>query len=269
MARMARTADDGSVGSATLPFTRTPTIFSSPQPKHNQTTYAISKLEPDVTAERPARHHKDAMATSTLITNISEKQLAANRANARRSTGPVTAEGKSRVAGNRLTHGLAVSRHVILPNESQADYDALLEAFLDEFAPASTFEQVLVHQIAEAHWKLRRVGRQEAEFLAKHPNPFLEDAGKGTGPARTIGQISRYEAAARRAFHKAIEDLRRHQADRRKHQQLRTETTHQSAFDGSKPFPAERVEITGPVERTEPDNPAAPPGDSPAGPLCA
>ena len=74
--------------------------------------------------------------------------------------------------------------------------------------PGPTFEDILVHQMAEAHWKLRRIGRYEAELLAHYPNPFLDDEA-----ARKLAQLTRYEASARRAFHKAFEDLRRHRAD--------------------------------------------------------
>ena len=133
------------------------------------------------------------------------RQIEANRANAQLSTGPRTPEGKARVAGNRRLHGLA-GRHVILPGERQEEYDTLLAALIDDFSPSSAFEEILVHQMAQAHWKLRRIAEQEAAFLAKHPNPFLDD---NPEPARKLAQLARYEASARRAFHQAAEQLRR------------------------------------------------------------
>ena len=137
----------------------------------------------------------------------SEKQTAANRANSQHSTGPRTEDGKARVAGNRRTHSLA-GRHIILPTESSSDYEDLLAELVEVHRPKSTFEDILVHQMAEAHWKLRRIGRYEAELLAKFPNPFLDDEA-----ARKLAPLTRYEASARRAFRQAFEDLRRHRAD--------------------------------------------------------
>jgi hypothetical protein len=171
-----------------------------------------------------------------------ENQINANRANARHSTGPRTEEGKSRVAGNRRTHALA-GRHVILPTESQAGYDALLAEFVKDHAPTCTYEDTLVHQMAEAHWKLRRIGRYEAELLDKYPNPFLDDEG-----ARKLSQLSRYEAAARRAAHIAFEDLRRFRADLQKQRKhvasmvdLALECNAVPRVDNSNPIPLDPV----------------------------
>ena len=52
---------------------------------------------------------------------ISLKKVLANRANAKKSTGPVTFKGKSKVAGNAITHGLSAEKHVIV-GENLAEF---------------------------------------------------------------------------------------------------------------------------------------------------
>lgn len=184
-----------------------------------------------------------------------DKQLNANRANAKHSTGPKSPEGKARVAANRLTHGLA-SRHVILPGESQQDYDDILAAILADLAPNSPIEDILAHQAAEAHWKLRRIARYEAELLERYPNPFLDDEA-----ARKLAQLSRYEASARRAFHKALEDFRRHRAESRRTLAGTLDTALLAALknesDNSNPIPPQPQADQ---QETPPPDAAPPPG---------
>ena len=47
-----------------------------------------------------------------------------NRNNALKSTGPKSPAGKAISAQNRLSHGV-LSSHLILPNESRDEFDAL------------------------------------------------------------------------------------------------------------------------------------------------
>lgn len=166
----------------------------------------------------------------------SEAQIRANRLNAQLSTGPSSPEGKARVSANRRTHGLAVSRHLILPGESQAEYDALLEGLTADLNPATALEEVFVHQAAEAHWKLRRLSRYEAEMLARYPNPFLLDDEK---IARRFALLARYQAATLRSFHKALEELRRLRATHAKAAQAGPSAGHtvtENEVDHSKPI---------------------------------
>ncbi len=79
-------------------------------------------------------------------------QTRANQANAKKSTGPKTKEGKAKVAGNHTTHGLFIRRHVILPGEDPAEYDALLADSPSEDRNA----------LAQCEWRIRRCQRAEA-----------------------------------------------------------------------------------------------------------
>jgi hypothetical protein len=79
-------------------------------------------------------------------------QTRANQANAKKSTGPKTEQGKAKVAGNHITDGLFIRRHLILPSEDPTEYDALLADGKGEHQAA----------LAECEWRIRRCQRAEA-----------------------------------------------------------------------------------------------------------
>lgn len=106
-----------------------------------------------------------------------------NRANALKSTGPKTAEGKSRVSGNALQHGM-LSRHLIVAGERQEDFDTLLARMMQELEPVGLVEMTLVERVAVAIWRQRRLVRAESaqitlgnldhsDMAASHVAPYL------------------------------------------------------------------------------------------------
>ena len=97
----------------------------------------------------------------------SDRQTAANRLNAQKSTGPRTEEGKERVSRNPLKHGLSAVKHVVLDHEDEADFEALLEAMIDDFAPKTALETELVTRIAILTWRLKRVPEMEMVLVAR------------------------------------------------------------------------------------------------------
>jgi hypothetical protein len=136
---------------------------------------------------------------------MSEKQIAANRANAQRSTGPRTAQGKGVSRWNATRHGI-LSRSVIpeplAQFESRADFDELLAGLVAEFAPASTLEEMLVERIAVSWWRMARVARAEAGFIASRQQQVkvdvpseaaLRDFSRPAG-ARADDPVSQYVA---------------------------------------------------------------------------
>jgi hypothetical protein len=97
-----------------------------------------------------------------------EKEIAANRLNAAKSTGPVSPSGKAIAARNSLKHGLLAQEIVVDAGEgaeSQEQFDALLLALLDQFAPVGFLEEMLVEKIAVACWRFRRVHRYEVGLI--------------------------------------------------------------------------------------------------------
>ncbi len=92
------------------------------------------------------------------------KQIAANRRNAEKSTGPRTAEGKAKTRLNPLKHGLTAET-IVLPFESQADYNELQQSVLDDLQPKGVTQQILVERFVQRHWISQRIARTERAWL--------------------------------------------------------------------------------------------------------
>lgn len=145
-------------------------------------------------------------------TTISDRKLAANRANAQLSTGPTSTAGKSIVAQNRIRHGLTGSFRV-LGDESQQEFDYLVETLIDEHAPADSTEAEFIQQMAEALWLSRRSVRlQDACILA------LEFGNKEEQQAarKDFALFMRYQATHERAFSRYSTELRKRRNERRR-----------------------------------------------------
>jgi hypothetical protein len=91
----------------------------------------------------------------------SNEQFAANQANAQLSTGPRTEEGKTRSAQNSLQHGV-FAKTIVLPGESQEEFDALLAGLHKDHSPVGETESNHVRGLAEIQWRLNRLRRYEA-----------------------------------------------------------------------------------------------------------
>jgi hypothetical protein len=94
----------------------------------------------------------------------SVKQLSANRRSARRSTGPRTSAGKSRASKNAIKHGLTAEQ-VVLPWESAAELETLLEELGEDYSPVGVVERHLVLEIAMSMWQIARLHRIEAAVI--------------------------------------------------------------------------------------------------------
>ena len=97
---------------------------------------------------------------------ISEKRLAANRANGALSRGPKTTIGKMWSSQNATRHGL-LAKAVLLPNENEEAFQALLNAYVARFAPADEVELGLVEEMVASYWRTRRAYSIEMNMLAK------------------------------------------------------------------------------------------------------
>jgi hypothetical protein len=129
-----------------------------------------------------------------------------NRANAQRSTGPRTATGKARASHNSFKHGL-YAQSLVLPDEDPAELEELRASLRAEHQPANTTEDILVNELAEHFWRLRRMRDFEATGLQpQNLNGWLESG--------LLVLIQRNMASAERSFHKALTSLRQLQKDR-------------------------------------------------------
>ncbi|HVF01557.1 MAG TPA: hypothetical protein VNA27_09530 [Rubrobacteraceae bacterium] len=147
----------------------------------------------------------------------SEKQDRANRHNALKSTGPRTPEGKDAVRHNAVKHGL-LAEEVLLPEEDEAAFKDLDERLRNELEPVGELENMLVDLIVAARWRLRRLGRVEADIFVNMRRAsdnlggaFMQDSHH----ANAFSKLSRYEIPIERSLYKALHELQRLQADRR------------------------------------------------------
>jgi hypothetical protein len=130
-----------------------------------------------------------------------EKQILANRENSQLSTGPVTAQGKAAVSQNRTVHGLNYNPETfrVLACESQAQYDALLKALMDEQNPQDTTETLLVTAMAQHRWLFDRANRLQESC-------FDQETGQITDQ-KLFSLYLRYATTHERAFHKCLNDM--------------------------------------------------------------
>jgi hypothetical protein len=177
-----------------------------------------------------------------------EKQILANRANALRSTGPKTPEGRSRSSLNALHHGLT-ARQLVISGEDPGHYEELRGALHEEFWPRSPTEEILVDQLAQSLWRVRRIPQLEAalfEFMRADEidafSSIIDDAIAETfsGPRRVaeekgtserarslgkavatmlqrgdmLGKLARYDAHLLRQVQQTLAELRRLMAER-------------------------------------------------------
>ena len=93
------------------------------------------------------------------------KQAASNRRNAQKSTGPSTIRSRSRSSQNALKHGLFAQKP-ILPDEDPEAYARHQLQLAQQLKPVGYFDELLVDQITDLLWRLRRVPGIEAAVLA-------------------------------------------------------------------------------------------------------
>lgn len=123
-----------------------------------------------------------------------------------RCTGPRTQHGKNTSRWNSFKHGL-YAKLLVLPGEDPADLEALRSSLRVEHQPVNTTEEILVNEIAEHFWRLRRMRKFEA--FAMQPDNFDPFFANGM-----LALLARQMASAKRGMHKAIATLRRLQLDR-------------------------------------------------------
>ena len=108
---------------------------------------------------------------------ISLKKVLANRANAKKSTGPVTFEGKSKVAGNAITHGLSAEKHVIV-GENLAEFKVFKDSMFQIYEPEGAYEEEIFIKIVDLKWRLRRVSSIETGIYGNEILEFDADSFK-------------------------------------------------------------------------------------------
>ena len=135
-----------------------------------------------------------------------ETRAEINRANSQLSTGPRTPQGKTNSSRNSFKHGL-YSKQLIIDGEDPAEFDALRADLRAEHGPASTTEEILVDELAQHFWRMRRFRALEARaWSLENLDTWLENG--------LLSLIQRSMASAERAFHKALAALKKIQKER-------------------------------------------------------
>jgi hypothetical protein len=147
----------------------------------------------------------------------SSAQVLANRDNAKLSTGPITAEGKLAASRNSTRHGLT-SKQIVLPGEDPAEYDAVRDSLIRDYAPANETERTLVEEIAAGSWRLARARRHETAILKKligsDADPDTAFATLFMEKPKELARLLRYVTTIERAYYRALNKLEKLQKER-------------------------------------------------------
>ena len=99
-------------------------------------------------------------------TMTTPSQLAANLDNAQLSTGPTSVEGKAISSRNAVKHGIYIEA-LVMPWESQADFDNLSRDYHGQFEPVNAAEATLVEMLVRNDWLTKRLDRIEIQVVVK------------------------------------------------------------------------------------------------------
>jgi hypothetical protein len=94
----------------------------------------------------------------------------ASRTNGRKSKGPVTEHGKAMVrasAGKHWRRAEGIRELMPALGEDPADFDQVRDGLYRCIRPQDAFEEMVVDDLAEIHWRLRRMLRGEAAEQAR------------------------------------------------------------------------------------------------------
>ncbi len=78
------------------------------------------------------------------------------RKNGAQAAGTKSPEGIKKSSMNALRHGLT-GKALVLTNESESQFNALMQSYIDRFQPEDDVEMDLIDQIVAAQWRLRRI----------------------------------------------------------------------------------------------------------------
>jgi len=137
-----------------------------------------------------------------------EAQVRANQENAQHSTGPNTEVGKAASCLNNFRHGLA-GAFTVLPSEDQDEFDALVCGLRAEHQPSTMTETILVQKMAQHYWLSKRALYLQDQCCTDEELSLDEQQ-------RQLALFLRYQTTNDRAFHRALTDLLKLKAEKRK-----------------------------------------------------
>ena len=136
-------------------------------------------------------------------------QIAANQLNAQHSCGPRTEAGKAASSLNHLRHGFT-GAFSILEWENRDEFEKLSSGLMQNHQPADLTEELLVKTMAQSYWlRERALILQSLCFDAEAP--VCEAAAE-----KQLALYLRYQTTHDRAFNKALDQLLKLRAEKRK-----------------------------------------------------
>jgi hypothetical protein len=155
----------------------------------------------------------------------SEEQKRAARINGAKSKGPISPEGKAKSSQNATKHGVySKSGFYLLGNETKAEFEDLVSAYVARFNPADEVERRMVHQYAALDFRLRRAVNLADAAIDQHLCELFEENGgvnpvfsgeaaivvslqEGRTKTHLIDLFSKMEARLARQSHRLLGDL--------------------------------------------------------------
>ena len=171
--------------------------------------YPDGTLNPHVQDLLDSRNHR--------VTHFARRRrVLANRANSLKSTGPRTDEGKVITRLNALKCGLTAQLPV-LASEHDHLYLALHQSLQDEYQPYGPTETILMDQLAQIAWRLRRAHLAEADLAAHYRDSDLPSPGEvilRAAEDHTLPKLDRHLTTLHRAFIRTLHELQELQSAR-------------------------------------------------------
>jgi hypothetical protein len=188
---------------------------------------------------------------------MSRKQREANRRNGMKG-GPKTEQGKAISSLNSTRHSMT-SKKLVLNVEDEAEFQAVLDGYMETLHPDGLEEIDLVREIVAGKWRQERywaietsimdLGEDDAalEIAAKYAdlNPIARVAYSFTqqhGTLKALDLVGRYEGRMRHLHERARRDLTRLQAAR-----TPKEPTQPKIVEPVKPTPEPKPEPIQPI----------------------
>ena len=139
--------------------------------------------------------------------------------NQNRSGGPKTEDGKARSSQNSLSHGMCQERFMLLPGESQEQYDALRQGLRKQYDTAEPLVAELVETLAECNWIQRRCTQNICKLqLQLAEAEAANDDARIDRLERRLNNAFRYKTTAENSFQRALRALEKFRAVRQKEQ---------------------------------------------------
>ncbi len=140
-----------------------------------------------------------------------DAQISANQANAQHSTGPKSESGKAASCQNNFRYGLTGSSFTVLDSEDQDEFDRVLSGLRFEHQPATMTESILVEKMAQSYWLSKRALDLQDQ-CATDEDLTLDQQQK------QLALFLRYQTTHDRAFHRALNDLLKLRAEKRRNE---------------------------------------------------